>query len=418
MRAIRLLQFCFSFVFYLVLISTGVLISSGTVCAQSDPQEGPLYLVPEPGYEWTWPRDHANHGQYALEWWYYTGHLLPEGSDPEDDDSWAHFQLTFFRNAVPAEGAGQLYFAHLAISGPGMEFQFAERIARGTLGEAGSTAPVYNVWLDDWQVQLFPDGTHMLQAHAEGVGGIRLLAKPTLGPVLNGEEGFSRKGPGGTEASFYYSLPRMETHGWLIPRKDSEKDRLNSEPIPVTGLTWMDHEFGNQRLGEGLIGWDWWGLKLPGGEALMFYRIRRADGTAIAQSEGTFTASNGETVRIPYDEVIIESIGEWTSPHTGVAYPLGWTFDAPDFTHPVTGAESLFLSIQPVREDQELRTEASTRVTYYEGAVEVERRGFSERSFGFVELVGYDVQQDTTMTRPLDVPVSERIMRSDESEGD
>ncbi|MCB2211864.1 hypothetical protein KQI52_07110 [bacterium] len=383
----------------------------GTASAQP-PGQAPDFLVPEPGYEWSFPRDHANHSEYALEWWYYTGHLLPDGADPTVDANWIHLQLTFFRNAIPAAGAGQLYFAHLAISGPEMPFAFAEHIARGTLGEAGSDETVQHVWLDTWRASVLPDGSHVLEAEAEGVGGIRLLAKPTLGPVLNGDDGFSRKGPGGSEASYYYSLPRMETEGWFYPRSSHDPrhegrghaEGSDAAPVAVTGTLWMDHEFGNQQLGEGLTGWDWWGLKLPGGEALMLYRIRRGAGGFIDESEGTFTAADGTTVRIPFDEVKVEPSSEWTSPHTGVVYPHGWTITIPSFVHPTSGKSGLTLTVTPVTADQELRTDRSTRVTYYEGAVRVEREGFDERTFGFVELVGYDTEQ--AKAQPLDLPVS------------
>ncbi len=375
----------------------GLLLILGARSIAQPPGEAPNFLVPEPGYEWSFPRDHANHSEYALEWWYYTGHLLPEGADASVDANWIHLQLTFFRNAIPAAGAGQLYFAHLAISGPEMPFAFAEHIARGTLGEAGSDETVQHVWLDTWRASLMPDGSHLLEAEADGVGGIRLLAKPTLGPVLNGDNGFSRKGPGGSEASYYYSLPRMETEGWFYPRD-------GSAPKSVSGTLWMDHEFGNQQLGEGLTGWDWWGLKLPGGEALMLYRIRRGADGFISESEGTFTAADGSTVRISFAEVNVEPTGEWTSPHTGVVYPHGWTITIPEFVHPTSGKRGLTLTVTPVTADQELRTDRSTRVTYYEGAVSVNRDGFSERTFGFVELVGYDTEQ--AKAQPLDLPVS------------
>lgn len=394
---------------------TALILLTGRVGADSADS---LFLVPEPGYEWSFPRDHTNHGRYALEWWYYTGHLLPDGADAAADSNWAHFQLTFFRNAVPANNAGQLYFAHFTISGPGMEFRFAERIARGTLGEAGARGDMLHTWLDDWRVTRMPDGAQFLEAHDDSVGGLRLLARPTFGPVLNGDNGLSRKGPDESEASYYYSMPRMNVTGWLIPRGDGtapdERREQTRAPVPVTGSVWMDHEFGNQKLGEGLVGWDWWGLQLPGGGALMLYRIRRADGGAIPQSEGTFISAAGSRARIPWDQFELRVLGTWTSPHTGVEYPHGWVLEAPGFVHPDTGERGLSLTIRPVRDDQELRTESSTRVTYYEGAVTVRRDGFDRRSFGFVELVGYDAEQSPEKTRPLDTPVTDKIIRGDE----
>ncbi len=337
------------------------------------------FALPEPGREWRFPRDHANHGEYAVEWWYYTGHLIPVGEDPDDPENWIHIQLTFFRNELPGDGSGRLYFAHLATSGPGLPFHYAERTARGTLGEAGSEEPVFHVWIDDWRASLLDEERHLLEAWHEKTGGFRLIATPTLGTVLNGEEGFSPKGPGGTEASHYSSTPRMATTGWWYPPENG--DRELASPTLVKGEFWQDHEFGNQSLGEGLVGWDWWGLHLPGGGALMFYRIRRESGEAIPQSEGTLVHRDGSCERVRLNEITIETLDHWTSSASGARYPHGWRMELPE--------HGLELEVQPVRRDQELRTDQSTRVTYYEGAVIVRDISTEQWDFGYVELVGY-----------------------------
>jgi predicted secreted hydrolase len=336
--------------------------------------------APTPGYQWSFPRDHANHSGYPVEWWYYTGHLLPEGEDASDHEAWTHLQLTFFRSTVPGPNSGELYFAHLAMSGGvAGEFAFTDRIARGTLGEAGSDEPVYHVWLDSWRASLIDD-RHLLEAYDRDVGGIRLLAQPWSEPVLHGERGYSSKSPDGSEASNYYSLPSMEASGWLLPPTGEDGDRTN--PVKVSGRLWMDHEFGNQRMGEGLVGWDWWGLTLPGGDVLMLYLIRRGEGEPIAQSGGTLVSAGGQQRHITLDEITVDVLDQWTSPHSDVTYPHGWRIQIP--------AVNVDITVTPVRDDQELRTNRSTRVTYYEGAVVVARAGYEKTSFGFVELVGYD----------------------------
>ena len=71
----------------------------------------------------------------------------------------------------------------------------------------------------------------------------------------------------------------------------------------------------------------------------------------------------------------------WSSPYSGVTYPHGWRITIPSY--------KIDLTVSPVQEDQELRTNRSTRVTYYEGAVTVKQVGVKKRSFGYVELVGY-----------------------------
>jgi predicted secreted hydrolase len=313
-----------------------------------------------------------------MEWWYYTGHLLPEGGRAQEDDAWAHVQFTLFRTTLPGEGSGQVHFGHLAMTLPGQPFRYGEAIGRGTLGEAGAREDIYHVWIDDWRISRIGE-RHLLEAWDPLVGGIRLLLKPETDPLLHGDRGFSPKGPSDTEASYYYSLPLMEAEGLLLAPLG--EDGAHPRATPARGSFWMDHEFGNQKLGAGLVGWDWWGLQLPDGGALMLYLIRRGDDTPIPQSEGTHLAADGTRTRLSLEDVQITSTGQWTSPASGAVYPHGWRIRVPGL--------ALDLTLEPVREDQELRTEQSTRVTYYEGAVAVRQAGVKGRSWGYVELVGY-----------------------------
>jgi predicted secreted hydrolase len=66
----------------------------------------------------------------------------------------------------------------------------------------------------------------------------------------------SRKGEGRGRASHYYSLTRLRTEGSLIVR---------GETLPVSGWSWMDHEFGSTELASDQVGWDWWSLQFEDG---------------------------------------------------------------------------------------------------------------------------------------------------------
>ncbi|MBD3165969.1 hypothetical protein GF324_05185 [bacterium] len=339
-------------------------------------QEPAQYKAPEPGYEWSFPRDHGNHPAYAMEWWYYVGRLVPKGTSFDNEEHMRSVQLTFFRNALPGYQSGQFYFAHLTSAGAGQPFRFAERIARGTLGEAGADTSHMHVWLHDWRASEIA-GNQLIEAYDDSVGGIRLLLTPTWEPRLNGRDGFSKKGPAGTEASLYYSQPYLKAEGFYLPRENE-----GGSPVEVEGWFWLDREFGNQELGEGLVGWDWFGLMLPGGDALMIYMIRRGDDQPIEQSGGTWMPKGEKEVPLAFDDYTVEATGTWTSEESGATYPSGWRITVP--------RADLELTVTPLHKDSELRTDRSTRVTYWEGAVRIERNGTPGRSYGFVELVGYD----------------------------
>src|SRR5262249_11394939 len=143
------------------------------------------------------PRDHGPHADFRHEWWYVTGNL--------DSDSGERFgfELTFFRVAlVPPGGAApgvvsawrtrQVYLAHFAITDVARgQFRFAEKFSRDALGLAGAQAEPFRVWLDDWVLGAGATGWML---HADGQGyELTLDAQPLLDPVLNGEQGLSRK---------------------------------------------------------------------------------------------------------------------------------------------------------------------------------------------------------------------------------
>ena len=74
----------------------------------------------------------------------------------------------------------------------------------------------------------------------------------------------------------------------------------------------------------------------------------------------------------------------WKSPHSKAVYPAGWRLQI------FPGA--LDLTIMPNLADQEMCTNASTGVIYWEGSVSIEgtRAGQPVVGQGYVELTGYD----------------------------
>jgi predicted secreted hydrolase len=332
------------------------------------------FKTPRPGRLWQFPRDHGAHPNYKTEWWYYSGHLRDAAGETFG------YQLTFFRVALrhpnpQARSAWSLhsvYFAHLAVSdGAGRTFQFREKAGRGALGLSGAEAGRLKVWIDDWQAELV-DGIHHLRAKDEGLA-LDLDLTPQKPPALHGEGGFSRKAAAQEAASYYYSLPRLETRGTLT---------LGDRVLAVTGLSWMDHEFFSRALAPGLVGWDWFALQLSDGWDLMLYRLRHRDGTVDPASSGTLIDPQGHPRHLKRGEFQVQATGAWKSPHSGATYPAGWQVAFP-------GAGYQF-SLTPTLADQEIRAGAP-KVTYWEGEVRVQGRrdGAPLTGRGFVELTGY-----------------------------
>ena len=324
--------------------------------------------------EFVFPDDHGPHPGFRNEWWYVTGNLDGDGGRRFG------FELTIFRFALtpslPATESewrsNQVYIAHFAVTDADRErFFAAERFSRGALGLAGAKALPFRVWIEDWEIAAEETGAPerwRLRASDPGFS-VDLELSTAKPPVLNGDAGLSQKSAEPGNASYYYSMTRWLTDGSL---------QLGDDTFRVTGLSWLDREWSTSALGADQLGWDWFALQLSDGSDLMFYNLRKLDGSQDAQSAGTWIDTDGRSLHLGRDDVEITVTDTWESPQGGV-YPSAWTLRAP--------GQGLDLRIRPVMADQEL----FTTVRYWEGAVDVEgeRDGRPVTGRGYVELTGY-----------------------------
>jgi predicted secreted hydrolase len=328
----------------------------------------------EAGYRYSFPRDHASHEDYGVEWWYYTGNVeTKEGRR-------FGYQLTFFRVGVVREPVNpsrwavrNLYMAHFAVSDiEQKEFRSFERINRAGIGWAGAESSNYRVWNEDWEARL--DGNDHLLVARESDYELDLRLTPAKPEVIHGENGISRKGSAARNASHYYSLTRLQTSGRI---------KVGGESFNVTGMSWMDHEFGTSFLEEDQTGWDWFSIQLDDGRDLMMFQIRRRDGSIDPRSSGTLIDEDGRAVHIPFSEFALASGDVWRSNESGASYPIAWTIDLPRY--------GLRLSVKAAFDNQELRTTESTGVTYWEGSVNVEGTADDKKigGRGYLEMTGY-----------------------------
>ena len=147
------------------------------------------------------PRDHGAHPDAAVEWWYYTGHLADEARREYG------FELTFFR-------VGELYLAHFAWTDTAAgTFRYAEKAHLSLPGIASSDPTRLDLANEDWSAEEVA-GVHRLRARGPD-GTLSLELTPAKPPVLQGDGGISRKGPGADEYSHYVSITRLAASGAL-----------------------------------------------------------------------------------------------------------------------------------------------------------------------------------------------------------
>ncbi|NOQ52555.1 MAG: carotenoid 1,2-hydratase [Desulfuromonadaceae bacterium] len=325
--------------------------------------------------DFVFPADHGAHPAYKNEWWYFTGNLQGEGGRRFG------YQLTFFRFALTPSrpqrssrwGTGQVYMAHFALTDvAGGRFYNFERFSRQALGLAGAEAEPFRVWLENWSAEGSAGGFFPLHLKSgqEKVG-IDLTLESDKPVVLQGEGGLSQKSDEAGNASYYYSLSRLETGGRV---------RIGDQTFAVEGTSWFDREWGTSALGENQVGWDWFALQLDDGRDLIFYQLRRKDGSADPFSRGTLVEPDGGSRSLLLSEVEIEVLDTWRSSDGRARYPARWRLRIP--------TEGLALDVEPLVADQEWRA----AVRYWEGAVKVKgrSRGRPVGGYGYVELTGYE----------------------------
>lgn len=355
--------------------SSGAAIPGLSVTEILGSDEGAGFARATQPHSFEFPRDHGPHSTFKTEWWYYTGNLQ------NSEGRRFGYQLTFFRHAlqpdsVPRQSAwasNQIYLAHFALSDPEHDnFYYDERFSRAALGLAGATAEPFNVWLEDWSASSQDNASLPMKLSASsGDVAIELQLDSSKPYVLQGQQGLSQKSAEPGNASYYYSLTRMPTNGEI---------RIAGNSYQVSGSSWLDREWSTSALGPDQIGWDWFSLQFDDDKELMYYQLRLKDGQPDPLSSGVLVAEDGIITRLTADDVRIDVLDYWTSPHSGGRYPARWRLQIP--------AAQLNLEIVPLMADQELLTS----VRYWEGAVSVQgSRGQNNiQGYGYVELTGYD----------------------------
>ena len=394
------------------------------------PGSAPVPVAPHPGAgsdpvrrgrPLVFPRDHGAHPGSRIEWWYATGWL---GPNPQDDRALVGFQLTFFRartglgDAMASRFAPRhLLFAHAAVSEIGAQrHRHAERLARWAGPGDPSTrqrASLHDAdlavggwWLRRETSSVALNGTPNGAPHGvpetiwrtriEGEGfGFTLNLARTQPVLLQGEAGFSRKGPEEAQASHYLSEPQLAVRGELV---------RDGRPQAVEGRAWLDHEWSDELLHPQAVGWDWIGINLLDGSALTAFRLRRADGralwaggswrgpTSLRSARSTAPSapptSPAAAARPPPptaaaqafapDEVQFEPRRRWRSPRTGADYPVEWTVITPAGRH----------TVRALMDAQEMAGGA-TGTVYWEGLSELLDTRGRRVGLGYLEMTGY-----------------------------
>lgn len=329
----------------------------------------PEFAPVTPGRPMQFPADYGAHPEFRTEWWYVTG-WLKTGAGKS-----LGFQVTFFRSRTEHDTANpsafaphQLVIGHAALSDPAVgRLVHDERSAREGFGLAWAKTGDTDLKLDDWRMTRAADGQYKVSVKS-GEMTLELTLTPTQPVLVQGEGGYSRKGPAAQHASYYYSHPQLRVSG--------QAGRAGAVQA-VTGSAWLDHEWSSEALQPDASGWDWVGANLDDGSALMAFQIR-AKGGGKLWAHATVRDPQGRVTRYAPEQVSFSPTARWKSPRTNAEYPVA--------TGITTGATRW--QLVPLQQDQELDSRRSTGAVYWEGAVSVARDGVPAGR-GYLEMTGY-----------------------------
>ena len=324
-----------------------------------------------PGRALHMPQDSGAHPDFRTEWWYVTGWLTTPDGKP------LGFQVTFFRSATANDRANpsafapaQLIIGHAALSDPGVGHLLHEqKSAREGFGLAYAKTGATDVKLDDWHMARGADGSYQVTLAAREFA-LALRLAPTQPALLQGERGYSRKGPHPAQASYYYSEPQLQASGTL--------GRAGGKAQAVSGSAWLDHEWSSQALDPEAARWDWVGANLDDGSALMAFQVRSKTGGKL-WAHATLREASGKMTQYPPEQVSFTPHARWRSPRTNAEYPVATQLNI--------GATNW--QITPLQYDQELDSRRSTGAVYWEGAAYISRDGVPAGR-AYLEMTGYD----------------------------
>lgn len=323
------------------------------------------------------PEDHGPHPGFRTEWWYFTGNLT------STDNKKFGYQFTIFRTSLSSDknsrtsewSSNQIYMSHFTVTDISNDkFYFDERFSREGNELAGAKVSPLKVWLEDWQITdsegmtAFDLPVINVKAKTDKteINFILESAKPV---ILQGDEGLSRKGSQPGNASYYYSYTNLKTEGKIY---------IEGNEYTVNGNSWMDREWSTSALSEDQRGWDWFALQLDDSTELMYYQMRKKDGSPDIFSKGVIVNKAGETDQVKKEDVELIITDNWKSP-SGVNYPSGWNLKIP--------SRNIYLNITPAVSDQLL----NVSIKYWEGSVKIDGTKNNSRitGRGYAELTGY-----------------------------
>lgn len=233
--------------------------------------------------------------------------------------------------AVPVIDDATSHITQILLLSPGLGYisEPTVTIAGGT--GSGATARAFNTYV----AMTAPQGKTLSQISVQAL----LVDEATKAPV-DFNLTFSQQGPPfivwgtgvkavaatGTDLqrnNYYYSLTRLQATGTIT---------IAGTAYPVTGTTWMDHEYGGFGSAAAPVKWILQDVQLDNGVCLSSYALVDATGLALGRTlVGDVTVQKPDGTTYFVSSQITPTGTTWTSPDSNVTYYMQFQLVIPAF---------------------------------------------------------------------------------------
>ena len=273
----------------------------------------------------SFPVDEGSHSDNLIEWWY--GNFTLKGTDGHKYGAMVAYFRPPLRIVSISDIDNALFYHDVNLGDP--------NYAEGSLDVRWGSQDRW--WRTD------PDNpTYRLNSIGDEIA-LKFDIVSEKPPFLVGGDGLI----GWTDnGSYYYSLTRLRVEGDL---------EIQGVTVPVTGIGWMDHQFGNFKVSRG---WNWFSIQLENDAEIICWQIVNRDESA---ESGDLTVYFPDEKLFNTQDFTLERLEAWTSPHSGRTYGTRW--------HVIEEKNDIDLTIEALFDDQEILSSLTfiPITTFWEG---------------------------------------------------
>ncbi|MBO3272563.1 lipocalin family protein [Hymenobacter defluvii] len=314
------------------------------------------------------PQEEAPHERNSLEWWYFTGHLRDKTTGEEFGTEYVFFHFNM-------NGKQDWQMVNFAVTDPkAQQFRYDYKVRR----LPKLLAPTLPIGLtmqkkaQQWQLT-GQEGRYHLQARMARHAGtaINLTTTPAKPVLLHSGTGYENYG--GKATAGYYSYPRLTATGTM---------EVNGQLHEVEGELWYDRQWNCNSVMAKDAGWDWFSIQLdePNEDLMLYQLFNRATGESVGG--GSHYSATAQNTHLNETDFELETLAEWTSPHSHKTYPSKWRVRIP--------SQGYDLVVEPVMQDQELSIKLlpGVKMNYWEGMCRVSGTHYGKSVTGrsYVEI--------------------------------